>query len=83
MPSTKTGQQTHARPTAVRASRRSELIAAGPSVRQSAKPQAALDNRSHRTPEIERHDVVLHDGGLCVLLLVAAMYGQGVYVTCP
>ena len=39
-----------ARPTASRANSRFGLIATGKSVRQSVGPQAALDNRSHRTP---------------------------------
>ena len=41
------------RPKRPRASPKSGLIANGKSVRHSARPKAALDNRSHRTPEVQ------------------------------
>ena len=41
------------RPKHRRASQKSGLIANGKDVRQQAGPKAALDNRSHRTPEVD------------------------------
>jgi len=49
----KTGRRTHPRPKDLRATQESGLIATGQHVRQSARPKAALDNRSHRTPQVD------------------------------
>jgi hypothetical protein len=54
MPQKRTAQRAHSRPEAPRASQELGLIAKGKRVRQSAGPKAALDNRSHRTPELSR-----------------------------
>ena len=49
----KTVRRHSSRPKVSRANQESGLIATGKSVRQPARPKAALDNRSHRTPEVE------------------------------
>ena len=50
------------RPKHRRASQKSGLIANGKDVRQQAGPKAALDNRSHRTPEVELQASYHHCG---------------------
>jgi hypothetical protein len=63
MPYKRTAPRRRSRPTHQRASQESGLIATGRSVRHSAEPKAALDNRSHRTPEVDLQGHLIRCGG--------------------